>query len=622
MQIPPEQCVIAVGGLRGVALAGHAAGGTPRGTGPAAGFDAAGGDDLGADDDGGPGRTGGADGGDARGDDLTGSVHAVPDDRAVVVGEVGAFAAAEALGPVQGAFETAVALGGDDDPLAADGDRRLLEGGVGAGEGDRRFPAVRPEHLGGGLPVVGHEGQLAVHAVGDDESAVGGGGEARHGGGDDVEGGREVAGGLAQPHAAALVGGVVDGDDAEGGGDLGQQFGRHGGAGGAHAVLGGGGVGGGAGPALEAGGAAGAVTGDGDDVEGAPQASVGGAGEAGVQGVVGAAGDDVHGAEAFCTAAGADAASDGDGVTAVDVFGPGVGGSVGGGGDGRVPDVAVDTLADEHGLAPGGIVAGSVVGVQASGVDAEPARIAGLFVTVLVGVITVGVGAGQAALPDDLDDAVGVGDDLLVEGGAVAGADALRGRPALGSAVGCPDGDVVAVAAAEEHPRDAVGAERGGGPEDVGEIGEDRLGFARGAGAVESCDEPVALALDPLDPRDEGAGGGAGGDARPGGVAARHGDGGAAGVPGQRGGLLENALGEGDLGGDVTGSLVDPHVAQRIGVEAGDGGGGVEAGVDGVGEAVVEGEHEFEVGTLLGGVVAGVVVGGAAVRVAVMPVPV
>ncbi|MBV9922734.1 MAG: hypothetical protein JOY78_18040 [Pseudonocardia sp.] len=62
-------------------------------------------------------------------------------------------------------------------------------------------------------------------------------------------------------------------------------------------------------------------------------------------------------------------------------------------------------------------------------------------------------------------------------------------------------------------------------------------------------------------------------------------------------------------------ALVDPHVAQRIGIERGDGVGEVEVVLYRRGEAVVERQDQVQIGALPFGVLAPVVVGRAAVPV-------
>ena len=136
VQVPPVQLVVLVAGPHPVAL------GLPAGPGPAAGLLAAVRAQRRA-----PRPVGGR-GADALDDaqhDLAGAVHAVPDHRAVVVGQVRALPAAEALGPVQGPLQPAVALGGQHDPGAGGGQRHLLQGGVGPAERDGREPAVGPQ---------------------------------------------------------------------------------------------------------------------------------------------------------------------------------------------------------------------------------------------------------------------------------------------------------------------------------------------------------------------------------------------------------------------------------------------------------------------------------------------
>ncbi len=214
---------------------------------------------------------------------LARSVHAVPDHGAVVVGEVRALAPAEPLGPVQGPLQPPVGLRGQHDPALGGRERHLLEGGVGAGERDRRPPARRVEHLDGGLPVVGHQRQLAVDAVADDQATVRCGLQPRQRRRGHAEPGSEHAGRLHQ-----VV--VLDTHHPDLRGDLGQQFGRHVVPGLAHAVVVVGGAAG-PGPRAQAGGPAAAVAVHRDHVERAPQPAVGGRGQAGVQRVVAATGE-------------------------------------------------------------------------------------------------------------------------------------------------------------------------------------------------------------------------------------------------------------------------------------------------------------------------------------------
>ena len=243
----------------------------------------------------------------------------MPDDGAVVVGEVGALAAAEALGPVQGALQAPVGLGGQHHPVGGGGERRLLQRGVGAAERDRRAPPVGSENLRGRLPVVGHQGQLAVHPVADDEPAVGRGGQPRQRGRHHVQPGRQRTGRL---HQRVLL----DADHPQRGAHLGQQLGRHAAPGLPHAL----GLVGVRAAGAQVGGPAAAVALHGDDVERAPQPPVGGRGQARVQRVVAAAGEPPDRAPAPHR----------HGVAALDVLGPGVGHAVGAEREGRVPHVA------------------------------------------------------------------------------------------------------------------------------------------------------------------------------------------------------------------------------------------------------------------------------------------
>ncbi len=151
---------------------------------------------------------------------LPGAVHAVPDHRAVVVGQVRALAAAEPLGPVQGAVQPPVGLGGQHHP----GRRWRPATPPPAWRRCRRTwsaaPAVRPEHLDRGLPVVGHQRQLPVDPVPDDQAAVRGGLQPRHRRGGDVEPAGQLPGRLTSSSS-------VDAHHPDARAHLGQQLGRH-----------------------------------------------------------------------------------------------------------------------------------------------------------------------------------------------------------------------------------------------------------------------------------------------------------------------------------------------------------------------------------------------------------
>ena len=66
---------------------------------------------------------------------------AVPDDGAVVIGEVGALAPAEALAPVQGARQAPVGLGGEHAPV-----------GPAASDTSSSVASVPPNVIGGHQP--------------------------------------------------------------------------------------------------------------------------------------------------------------------------------------------------------------------------------------------------------------------------------------------------------------------------------------------------------------------------------------------------------------------------------------------------------------------------------------
>ncbi len=87
-------------------------------------------------------------------------------------------------------------------------------------------------------------------------------------------------------------------------------------------------------------------------------------------------------------------------------------------------------------------------------------------------------------------------------------------------------------------------------------------------------------------------------------------------LPGEAGRSVEHGGRLDQLGGDLAVALVHPHVAQRVGIERGYGVGEVEVVLDRRHEAVVERQHQVQVGPLPVGVLAAVVVGRAAVPVA------
>ena len=412
--------------------------------------------------------------------------------------------------------------------------------------------------------------------VGDDQAPVGGGlqpGQRRR---HHVQPARQLAGRLHQRV-------TVDPDHPDVRADLGQELGRHAPARLPHAlVVVGPALPGGPGP--QAGGAAATVAVHRHDVEGAPQAAAGGRGQAGVQRVVAAAGEPPDRA---CAAVRVDAAHR-DGVAAVDVLGPGVGHSSSRAlvddREARVPDVAGFLLTHPDRLFP-------PAAVPPPGEDGEP--------------------AACPALPAHVQAAVLGGGDLLVERRAVGVADRFRGAPPAVDEAAGPHPDR-ATGPAEDQPRNTVGGDGRRGAEQVLGPRDDDGGLL-----VHVGHQPVAAALLPLQPGDDG-GGTAGGDGGAGCVAAvRKGPRGLPHLAGQPRRLLEHRSGLGELGGDLPVALVHPHVPQRIGVQRGDGVGDVDSCVDRRDQAVVEGQHHVEIGPLPLGVLAPVVIGGAAV-----PVPV